>query len=70
MDPVESAMQATEKESERAQMADVRRCLAAMRRAWLRQTQDSPLTLCEVVSNNTTISQFAFQFVLGHHVRR
>jgi len=67
---MERATQATGKENDRAHMADVRRCLAAMRKAWLRQTQDSPLTLCEVVSNGTTISQFAFQFVLGHHVRR
>ena len=59
-----------DKEGDIAYVADVRRCLASIRKIWINQTRDSPLIISEMVSSSCSISDFSFRFVLGHHIRR
>ena len=51
----------------------VRRCLNEVRRRWAAHSPASPLRLCDRLDDDgrsLTISEFAFEFVRGHHKQR
>lgn len=51
-------------------VADVRKSLAFMRKEWLRHSCVNPFFPSKKLSENLTISEFAFKFVMGHHAKR
>lgn len=57
-------------EDPKIDVADVRRSLSSIRKAWDAQTPSSPLFISDSLDVGTTISDFCFTFVLGHHTKR
>ena len=51
-------------------VAEVRKCLSALRKIWAGHGINNPIDLSYKLSNNFCISHFAFEFVLGHHKKR
>lgn len=52
------------------QVAEVRRCLLAVRTMWGAHTPDSPINLMTVLPNGMPMHEFAYEFVLAHHNKR
>ena len=59
-------MKATEERS----VAEVRRCLLAMRSSWARHSPDDAFNLTMFLPNGERMDAFSFAFVLSHHDRR
>ena len=51
-------------------VAEVRRCLLAMRTQWALHSPDTPFNLTMLLPNGECADQFSFDFVLTHHNRR
>lgn len=51
-------------------MAEVRRCLLAMRTHWGHHSPDAPFNLTMLLPNGERADRFSFEFVLTHHNRR
>lgn len=52
-------------------IADVRRALGTIRKRWRQQTIMEPVVVSDAVDERAqSMAQFAFRFVLGHHLRR
>lgn len=51
-------------------VADIRKNLQAIRRAWAAGTPISPMRPCLEIAPGLTISEFTFLFVLQQHNRR
>jgi hypothetical protein len=48
----------------------VRASLAALRHRWAAHSPTSPLYTCEVLPCGIPTATFAFQFIMGHHMKR
>tara|TARA_B100000945_G_C20397353_1_gene605516 strand:+ start:1672 stop:1941 length:270 start_codon:yes stop_codon:yes gene_type:complete len=51
-------------------VADVRKALASMRRDWAKHSCVQPFFPSQTLTNELTVSEFAFLFVMGHHAKR
>jgi hypothetical protein len=51
-------------------VADIRKNLQAIRRAWAADGPVTPMLLCLDIAPGLTISEFTFRFVLQQHNRR
>ena len=51
-------------------VAHVRKALAALRQDWLNQSWDAPFDPTTVVHERMTYERFAYDFLLGHHIKR
>lgn len=51
-------------------VADVRKSLAHMRKEWTKHSCVNPFFPSLHLSNDLTISEFSFKFVMGHHAKR
>ena len=51
-------------------VADIRKALNNIRKAWDNNTPDSPMLPSTIIVDNMCISEFCFHFVLGHHTKR
>lgn len=51
-------------------IAQVRRALAHLRRAWDEHAPENPIFPSDALPNQMSIERFAFRFVLSHHERR
>lgn len=52
------------------QVAEVRRCLLAVRVAWTAHSTESPLNLSHLVPNGAQMHSFCYNFILAHHNKR
>ena len=51
-------------------VADVRKALSNMRKEWQKHNSVQPFFPSKALTNDLTISEFAFKFVMGHHAKR
>ena len=51
-------------------VADVRKCLTQVRRAWDLHSPETPICLCTPLHNEMRMDEFCFAFVMGHHAKR
>lgn len=51
-------------------VAEVRKALAQMRKEWSQHSVMRPFFPCKVLIKDISTSEFAFQFVMGHHHKR
>lgn len=52
-------------------VAEVRKSLAHMRKEWNKHSGVQPFFPCATLPNSrTSMSEFAFRFVMGHHEKR
>ena len=51
-------------------VADVRKSLACMRKEWSKHECVQPFFPSKKITEELTISNFAFKFVMGHHAKR
>lgn len=51
-------------------VSEVRKCLDTMRKQWRDKSNTSPFFICDKFSNGTSMDDFAFKFVMGHHFKR
>lgn len=51
-------------------VADVRKALANMRKEWQKHNYVQPFFPSKYITDDLTISEFAFKFVMGHHAKR
>jgi hypothetical protein len=51
-------------------VADVRKALSNMRKEWTKHSVVHPFFPSYHVTEELTISEFAFKFVMGHHAKR
>lgn len=51
-------------------VAEVRKALAQMRKEWSQHSVMHPFCPCKILIKNMTTSEFAFEFVMGHHHKR
>ena len=51
-------------------VADIRKSLNMIRKAWEMNSPHSPMLPSTSIMNEVTISRFCFHFVLGHHTKR
>lgn len=51
-------------------VSEVRKCLDIMRKQWRDKSSTSPFFICDKFSNGTSMDDFAFKFVMGHHFKR
>lgn len=51
-------------------VADVRKALSLMRKEWSKHSCVHPFFPSEKLTENLTVSEFAFKFVMGHHAKR
>ena len=51
-------------------VADVRKSLAHMRKEWTKHSCVQPFFPSVYLTDNFTISEFSFKFVMGHHAKR
>jgi hypothetical protein len=51
-------------------VADVRKALSLMRKEWAKHSNVKPFFPSYKLTNDLTISEFSFKFVLGHHAKR
>ena len=51
-------------------VADVRKALSNMRKEWTKHSVVHPFFPSYYVTEELTISEFAFKFVMGHHAKR
>lgn len=60
----------TDKKIEDMSVAEVRKALSQMRKEWNQHSVMKPFYPCKTLINNLSTSEFAFQFVMGHHHKR
>lgn len=60
----------TDKKIEDMSVAEVRKALSQMRKEWNRHSVMKPFYPCKTLTSNLSISEFSFQFVMGHHHKR
>lgn len=51
-------------------VADVRKALSNIRKEWQRHSYVHPFFPSKKLTDDMTISEFAFKFVMGHHAKR
>tara|TARA_Y100000389_G_scaffold198558_1_gene235295 strand:- start:1783 stop:2040 length:258 start_codon:yes stop_codon:yes gene_type:complete len=51
-------------------VANVRKALAALRQDWKNQSWEAPFDPTTVVHEDMTYERFAYNFLLGHHMKR
>lgn len=51
-------------------VADVRKALSNMRKEWQRHSYVNPFFPSKMLTEDMTISEFAFKFIMGHHAKR
>lgn len=51
-------------------VAEVRKSLATMRREWSKHSCIQPFFPAYKLTDDLTVSEFAFKFVMGHHAKR
>tara|TARA_B100001741_G_scaffold146705_1_gene121051 strand:- start:1164 stop:1418 length:255 start_codon:yes stop_codon:yes gene_type:complete len=51
-------------------VADVRKALSLMRKEWLKHSNVKPFFPSYIITDELTVSEFSFKFVLGHHAKR
>ena len=51
-------------------MTEVRRDLNLLRKKWTNRNKNEPFLMSLPLENNLTIEEFAFKFVMGHHLKR
>ena len=51
-------------------VAQVRKMLELIRKRWQSSSETESFFISEQLPNNMTIQEFAFKFVLGHHLKR
>lgn len=51
-------------------VADVRKALSLMRKEWLKHSNVKPFFPSYQLTDELTVSEFSFKFVLGHHAKR
>lgn len=51
-------------------VADVRKALSLMRKEWLKHSNVKPFFPSYQITDNLSVSEFSFKFVLGHHAKR
>ena len=61
---------ANDSNASRMQVADVRKCLTQVRRAWDDHSPTTPVRLCAVLPNGMRVDEFCFTFVMWHHAKR
>ena len=59
-----------EEKIEDMSVAEVRKALSQMRKDWNQHSVMKPFYPCKKLINNLSSSEFAFQFVMGHHHKR
>ena len=52
------------------QVAEVRRCLLAVRQAWSLHSPEAPFNLSAAVPNGAPLHSFCYSFILAHHNKR
>lgn len=52
------------------QVADVRRSLCMVRKAWSENRPEQPINLMQVLHCGVPMGKFCFNFVLMHHTKR
>ena len=52
------------------QVAEVRRCLLAVRSAWSKHSPETPLNLTQMLPNGMPVDVFCYNFMLNHHNKR
>ena len=52
------------------QVAEVRRCLLAVRTQWAQHDPELPFNLTTIMPNGVQMHTFCFDFVLTHHNKR
>lgn len=55
---------------ENMSVAEVRKALAYMRKEWSQHSVMHPFCPCKILIKDISTSEFAFQFVMGHHHKR
>ena len=51
-------------------MTEVRRDLNLLRKKWSNRNKNEPFLMSLPLENNLTIEEFAYKFVMGHHLKR
>ncbi len=51
-------------------VADVRKSLAIMRKEWAKHNCVNPFFPSKKITEDLTVSEFSFKFVMGHHAKR
>jgi hypothetical protein len=51
-------------------VADVRKALSNMRREWSKHSCVQPFYPSKMLTEDMTIAEFSFKFVMGHHAKR
>ena len=51
-------------------VAEVRKCLMHIRRAWDEHSITKPICLSTRMHNDMLFSEFSFHFIMGHHNKR
>lgn len=51
-------------------MTEVRRDLNLLRKKWSNRSKNEPFLMSFPLDNNLTIEEFAYKFVMGHHLKR
>lgn len=51
-------------------VADVRKALSNMRKEWQKHNYVQPFFPSKQLTDNMSVSEFAFKFVMGHHAKR
>ena len=51
-------------------VANVRKALSALRQDWKQQSWHAPFDSMTIVHGDMTYERFAYNFLLGHHIKR